>query len=94
MRKYELVLVLDGKATAAKKKSLSDKIAKLIKELGGRVGKVDEWGKKDLAYKIGKSETGEFLFFPLELDGQSAKGIDAKLKQESGIIRYLFVRKD
>ena len=93
MRKYELTLVLDGKATAAKKKAVQEFIEKVVKTVKGKIGKVEEWGKRDLAYEIGKSTTGEFLVFPLELDVQSLKGIFLKLKSEEDIIRYLLVRK-
>ncbi len=93
MRKYELTLVLDGKATSAKKKSVQEFIEKVVKTIKGKVGKIEEWGKKDLAYKIDKSTSGEFLTFPLELDVQSLKGIFLKLKSEEDIIRYLLVRK-
>lgn len=92
MQKYELTLVLDGKATAAKKKAVQGLIEKIVKTFKGKVGKVEEWGKKDLAYKIGKSTTGEFLTFPLELDVQSPKALFLKLKSEEDIIRYLLVK--
>ncbi|OGM87397.1 30S ribosomal protein S6 [Candidatus Woesebacteria bacterium RIFOXYD1_FULL_40_21] len=94
MQKYELTLVLDGKATAAKKKSIQEFIEKVVKTVKGKVGKVEEWGKRDLAYKIGKSTSGEFLIFPLELDVQSLKGIFLKLKGQEDIIRYLLIRKE
>jgi small subunit ribosomal protein S6 len=94
MRKYELTVVLPDKATAAKKKSATEKIKKLVKTLKGKIGKVDEWGEIDLAYKIGKNDTGTFLHFPLELDPETVKSVNDKLRLEEEIIRYLLVRKD
>ena len=67
MRQYELTIILAGKATPAKKKSVTEKIKKLITTLKGKVGKVEDWGEKELAYQIAKNETGIFLHFPLEL---------------------------
>jgi small subunit ribosomal protein S6 len=63
MRNYELTIVLDGKATSAKKKSMAGKIEKLVKDLKGKIVKNDDWGKKDLAYKLGKSDTGVYHIF-------------------------------
>ncbi len=93
MNKYELTIVLDGKATAAKKKSVTEKLEKMIKALKGNVVKVKDWGIKDLYYEIKKSETGAFLIFELELEGQGAKTINDKLRLEEEVIRYLLIRK-
>ncbi len=92
MNKYELTVVIDGGTTAAKKKSIIEKIEKLVKTFGGKMGKAEDWGKRDLFYKIKKSETGVFLFFPLELAGESAKALPQKMKTEDEIIRYLLVK--
>ena len=92
MGKYELTVVLDGKATAAKKKRVVEKIKKLISTFKGKVGKVEDWGEKELAFKIKKSTTGIFLHIPLELNPEAAKAINGKLRLEEEILRYLLVR--
>ena len=92
MQKYELTVVFDGKVTPAKKKVLREAVEKLVGLFKGKIGTIEDWGEKPLAYKINKSTSGNFLFFPLELDPQEAKGLSTKLSQEEGIIRYLIIR--
>ena len=94
MRNYELVVVLDGKVTAAKKKSFLEKFAKLVLSVKGKVAKVKEQGVKDLAYKIGKSTTGLYLVLPLELAPKEVGQISEKIRLDTEIIRYLLVTKD
>lgn len=94
MRNYELVIVLDGKATAAKKKTVMEKLEKLVKSLQGKLGKAKDWGTKDLAYKLKKSVTGAFLIFPLELPGAGANEMTSKLRLQEDLIRYLLVKKE
>ena len=94
MNKYELTVVLGGKATPAKKKSVQELVEKLVKTLKGKVTKFDDWEKKDLAYKIKKNESGQFLHFELELSSESVKTINDKLRLEEDIIRYLLVNKE
>jgi small subunit ribosomal protein S6 len=94
MQKYELTLVLDGKASAAKKKSSTDLIEKVVAISKGKVGKVEDWGVKDLAFKIGKSTAGIYLYFPLELTPGSVKDLTAKIRANEDIIRYLLVVKE
>lgn len=94
MRTYELTIVLPGKATAAKKKTTQAKVEKAIAALKGKAGKVDDWGKRELAYPIAKNETGIFLHYQLELEPESAKNLDSKLNLEENVIRYLLVKKN
>jgi small subunit ribosomal protein S6 len=94
MNTYELVVVLDGKATSAKKKSVIAKMEKLIKILGGKLKETEDWGVKELAYNIKKSTSGLFLIFTLELDAKAVKSVPAKLKLEKDILRYLLIRKE
>lgn len=44
MNKYELTVVLDPKATVAKKKKVIETIEKIISLLKGKLGKVEDWG--------------------------------------------------
>jgi small subunit ribosomal protein S6 len=94
MRNYELTLVLDGKATSAKKKKIQELVGKIVSLGKGKVGKIEDWGVKDLAYKLGESTAGVYLYFPLELGKEGVKNLSTKLKVEKDILRYLLVRKD
>ena len=94
MNRYELTLVLDGKATAAKKKKVTENLEKVLKIFKGAIKESKEWGVKELAYKIGKSESGLFLFFELELDPAGVKQLNEKLRVDPDLIRYLLIRKE
>lgn len=94
MQTYELTIVLVGGVTAVKKKSTQELIKKLVKINKGKVGKVEDWGRIALEYDIKGNESGNFLYFPLELSPETVKTIGEKLKFEEDIVRYLLVRKD
>ena len=94
MRNYLLTIVLSGKATAAKKKDVLEKIEKIVKVNKGKVTLSEDWGVKDLAYKIKKNDMGLFLHFELELPASSVKAISDKVRLEDDIIRHLMVVND
>ncbi len=85
VEKYELTIVLDSKATAAKKKKVTETIEKIVALLKGKLGKVEDWGVK---------ENGLYLFFPLEIEKSSVKMIATKVSQEDDIKKYLLIRKE
>ena len=84
MEKYELTIVLDAKATVAKKKKVTETVEKLVTLLKGKIGKVEDWGVK---------EAGLYLFFPLELEKSSVKMMATKVEQETDILKHLLIRK-
>ncbi|HTK03320.1 MAG TPA: 30S ribosomal protein S6 [Alphaproteobacteria bacterium] len=89
MNNYELTIVLDAKAGAPKKKKVVESIEKLAK-----IVKEKDWGVKELAYKIGKSESGLYLFFEVEVDPKSVKALNEKLRTDADILRFLLIKKD
>jgi len=92
MEKYELAMVLSGKVTAAKKKSVLAEIEKVVKILKGKFGKIDEWGVKELAYPIKKNDSGFFVLINLEFERKYVKQFDSKLRMNEDIIRYLIIK--
>ncbi len=94
MNKYELTLVYDGKSGSGRKTKATEMVKKLIEIFEGKIVESKDWGVKDLAYKLGKSPTGLFLFFELEMDPKGVKPLNDKLRVDNEILRYLLVRKD
>jgi len=90
--KYELTIVLDGKTGSAKKKKVTETLESLMGVFKGKITGSTDWGVKDLAYKIGKSSSGVYLYFELELDGKSVKGLNDKLRVDMDLLRYLLIR--
>lgn len=80
-----MTIVLDTKATAAKKRKVTETIEKIVALAKGKLGKVEDWGVK---------EAGLYLFFPLEIEKSSVKMISTKMSQESEVLRYLLIRKN
>jgi small subunit ribosomal protein S6 len=92
MNNYELTVILREKITPAKKKAFVAGIEKLLKALAGKVVKVDDWGKRDFAYKVNKETSGNYLFFKLELSGDGVKALADKLRMNDEVVRHLLIR--
>ena len=88
---YELTCIFDPKADS---KKLIKKIEGWMEKIGAKVKKKEEWGNKDLAYRIKKNHQGFFVFWQLEAESSKIVGLFPKIKLEEGIIRYLLVKAD
>lgn len=93
MNKYEFTVVVDGKTGAAKKKKAAELLDGVLKLFKGKILNEKEWGVKDLAYRIEKSDTGLYLFYEIELEAKGVKALDDKFRTSVDILRYLLIRK-
>ena len=92
MNSYYLTLVLKPDLEEKARLAFLEDMKKKIAGEGGKVGKEDLWGAKELAYPIKKNTKGYFVHFEFETDAKVAKGLDKILKLEEDILRYLFIR--
>lgn len=91
MNKYELTVILEGKTTVAKKKSLLESLEKVIKLLEGKVEKAEDWGVKEMFHEIKKQKDGLYLHIPFEMMPKNIKNLEIKLKAMENVLRYLIV---
>lgn len=90
---YELAVLLAGKVTPAKKKAAVEMISKIVSVNGGKITKTDDWGERELAYKIKGEESGHYIIFTLEMSAGAAANLNDKLRIEESVARYLLLKK-
>jgi small subunit ribosomal protein S6 len=75
-------------------KELIERFRKVIEGQAGVVANVDEWGLRDLAYKIDKQGKGFYTLIRYESAPRAVEELERNLKLTDGILRYLTVRLD
>lgn len=93
-RTYEVMYIVDPETADEKIAKLNDAVGKLIKKEGGTVVKVDDIGRKKLAYPIEKKEEGYYVLFEIEGSGQEIAELERRMRVNDMIMRYLTVRVD
>ena len=75
-----------------------DKAAKRVEKIftdnGGKVGKIDNWGKRKLAYPIKKNESALYVFYTVDLPAESVRKVEGTLNITDEVIRFLITRPD
>jgi len=72
-------------------KKLEAKVEKVVKALDGKLGKMVEMGRKQLAYKIGKVSEAAFFNWSVELPAASVVQLEKKLTVDQDVLRHLLV---
>jgi small subunit ribosomal protein S6 len=93
-RKYELVYVVSPEATDDQVAELHTQIEQVAQRLGGQIEKTENWGRRKLAYEIGRHKEGTYVLEVIVGSGELMKEIDRRLKVVDHVIRHLTVRVD
>jgi small subunit ribosomal protein S6 len=93
-RKYELVYVVSPDATDEQVAELHTQVESIVQRMNGQLEKTDNWGRRKLAYEIGRHKEGTYVLEIINGDGELMKEIDRRLKVTDLIIRHLVVRVD
>ena len=93
-RKYELVYVVSPDATDDQVTDLHTQVEAIVQRLGGQIEKTENWGRRRLAYEIGRHKEGTYVLELINGSGELMKEIDRRLKVSDLVIRQLVVRID
>ncbi|MCR5829678.1 MAG: 30S ribosomal protein S6 [Lachnospiraceae bacterium] len=94
MNKYELALVVNAKIEDEARAAVVEDIKDMITKFGGKDLKVDDWGKKRLAYEIQKMNEGNYYFIQFEADATAPAELEQRLSIKDNVLRYLCIRQD
>jgi small subunit ribosomal protein S6 len=93
-RKYELVYVVSPDATEEQVTDLHTQVEQIVQRLGGTIDKTENWGRRKLAYEIGRHKEATYVLELIDGTGELMKEIDRRLKVSDLVIRHLVVRID
>jgi small subunit ribosomal protein S6 len=93
-RKYELVYVVSPDATEDQVTDLHTQVDAIVQRMSGQLEKTENWGRRKLAYEIGRHKEGTYVLEEILGTGELMKEIDRRLKVTDLVIRHLVVRVD
>jgi small subunit ribosomal protein S6 len=93
-RKYELVYIVSPDATEEQVTELHGQVEAVVQRMGGRLEKTENWGRRRLAYEIGRHKEGNYVLDVISGSGELMKEIERRLKVYDTVIRQLIVRVD
>jgi small subunit ribosomal protein S6 len=94
VRTYEVAFIAAPTLTPEELDAFVAQMQTVVESKSGKVVKVDNWGKKSLAYKIKKYRDGYYVIFTLEADGPIIAELERRFRVADHVIRFLSVRID
>ena len=94
MNNFEAVVLLSPEITSNVRISCLDSLEKIINEKSGKIINNEDWGLRDLSYKIDHYSKAFYNFYQIEIEGIKINSIKQALNQDEKFIRHLFIRVD
>ena len=91
MNKYESVIIINPTVEAEKIKTLVQKFTDLIIN-AGKVEKVDEVGKKKLAYEVKKNKEGYYVIINFEAQPELIVELERNYRITDEVLKFIVVR--
>jgi small subunit ribosomal protein S6 len=94
VRTYEVVFVAAPTITAEELDAFIAHAQGVVEGKNGKILKIDNWGKRPLAYKIKKYRDAYYVVLTIEGDGVAIAELERRFRVTDYIIRFLSVRID
>lgn len=91
MKKYEIAVVINPSLDEEAVKAEFASVNALIERFGGTVDKVDDWGKRRLAYEINKVNEGFYNFITFSAPTSAPAEIESRMRIKENVLRYLII---
>ena len=93
-RQYELVYILPPETTDQQATDVHGQIDAVVSRMNGQIEKMENWGRRKLAYEIGRNKEGVYVLEVINGSGDLMKELDRRLRVMDQVVRHLVVRVD
>lgn len=89
---YEHVFIARQDISPAQVEGLTETLAKIITDNGGKIEKSEYWGLRNLQYKINKNRKGHYSLFNIDGPPVAVQELERQEKINDDILRALTIR--
>jgi small subunit ribosomal protein S6 len=92
LRPYEILVIVDSRPTDEEVTALLTQLGENLAGLGAQITKLDNWGKRRLAYDIRKQREGTYAIFEVSAEPTMVKEFERQLRLNENVLRFLSTR--
>ncbi len=94
MSLYEHVLITRPDISPQQVDALIEDITRILAEKGGKVGKTEYWGLRNLAYRMKKNRKAHYSMINIDAPADAVHELERRLRINEDVLRFLTVKVD
>ena len=94
MKQYETMYIIKSTLDDAARASLVENMHGIIKEYGGTIDNVEDWGMKDFAYEINHMSKGYYVIVTYTVNVEGLNEFQRLMKINADIVRLMTISTD
>ncbi len=93
-RDYELGFIISPEVSEEQTRSILDRLGQIVAQHDGQIVKVNQWGRRRLAYPIERHRDGHYVFIDMILTPETVAELERALKVSEIVLRYMVTKRD
>ncbi|MEW6532896.1 MAG: 30S ribosomal protein S6 [Thermodesulfobacteriota bacterium] len=94
MRRYESVVILDPELSDEEVRAFTERYTGIITKTGGELIKLDDWGRKKMAYLVKRRDVGRYVLFDFVGQPEVITEVERNFKITEQVLKYISVKLD
>jgi small subunit ribosomal protein S6 len=93
-RDYELALIINPEVSEEETRAILDRVEQIVANYDGQIVKVNNWGRRRLAYPIERHRDGNYVFIDMILTSETVAELERTLKVSETVLRHMVKKRD
>lgn len=92
MRHYEVVFLVHPDQSD-QVNAMIDRYRSMIESFGGTIHRLEDWGRRQLAYPINKIHKAHYILMNVECNGEALTELESAFKFNDAVLRNLIIKR-
>ena len=93
MRHYEIVFIVHPDQSE-QVPAMIERYKTLIESRSGRIHRLEDWGRRQMAYSIQKMHKAHYVLMNIEIDQETLNELEHGFRFNDAILRHLTIKRD
>lgn len=92
MNNFESILLISSETQKNDLNKIIENFEKVLNDQGGKIIAKEDWGLRDLAYKIQSTNKAFYCFYQININSNNLPALKKIISQDEKIIRHMFIK--
>ena len=93
MRQYEIVFIVHPDQSE-QVPAMVERYRSMVTTRGGKIHRLEDWGRRQLAYQIKKVYKAHYVCMNIEIDNETLAELEHAFKFNDAVLRHLIIQTD